>query len=247
MVKYFLNSSNLESGEIYMNKRVYNKTFGKIVRTFGFLLIFISSTFLSAKLILGYQDLPLIGNVLPYANMINDFVAPYPLIDEYALLGLVAGLIMLLWAIRRGLILRVFLTVVLVFVLIEGTISQTSPLFPITLASPAWVATVLGIVSPLIDLLNGISPYIIPGLAVGVPFLLWALFNNKKPGRFSLFMLRLGSTTLFLAVAMFAAKQFIDSLAVLSIFNTINIVLYLITYLLFVVGSLFGVLGFARK
>ena len=60
-------------------------------------------------------------------------------------------------------------------------------------------------------------------------------------------MLRIGSTTLFLAVAMFAAKQFIDSLAVLSIFNTINIVLYLITYLLFVVGSLFGVLGFARK
>jgi len=230
-----------------MNKRVYNKALGKIVRTLGFLLILVSSTFLSAKLILGYQDLPLIGNVLPYANMINDYAAPYPMIDEYALLGLVAGLIMLLWAIRRGLILRVLLTVSLVFVLIEGTISATSPLFPITLASPDWVATVLGLVSPIVDMLNDISPYIIPGTAVGVPFLLWVLFAYKKPGRFSIFMLRLGSITLFLAVAMFAAKQFIVSLNDLEIFNTINIVLYLLTYLLFVVGSAFGVLGFARK
>ena len=230
-----------------MNKRVYNKTLGKIVRTFGFLLILVSSTFLSAKLILGYQDLPLIGNVLPYANMVNDFAAPYPIIDEYALLGLVAGLIMLLWAIRRGLILRVVLTVVLAFVLIEGTISATSPLFPIALSSPAWVATVLGLVSPLIDMLNGISPYIIPGAAVAVPFLLWVLFAYKKPNRFSIFMLRLGSITLFLAVGMFAAKQFVASLNDLEIFNTINIALYLITYLLFVLGSAFGVLGFARK
>ncbi|MBU1143138.1 MAG: hypothetical protein KKH92_05750 [Firmicutes bacterium] len=230
-----------------MNKRVYNKTLGKIVRTLGFLLILVSSTFLSAKMILGYQDLPLISNVLPYANMINDFVAPYPFIDEYALVGLVAGLIMLLWAIRRGLILRVVLTVVLAFVLIEGTISGTSPLFPITLSSPAWVATVLGLVSPIIDLLNGISIYIIPGAAVAVPFLLWVLFAYKKPNRFSIFMLRLGSITLFLAVAMFAAKQFVASLNDVEIFNTINIVLYLLTYLFYVLGSAFGVLGFARK
>lgn len=230
-----------------MNKRVYNKALGKLVRTLGFILILVSSTFLSAKLILGYQDLPLIENVLPYANMINDYAAPYPIVDEYALLGLVAGLIMLLWAIRRGLVLRVVLTVVLVFVLIEGTIAATSPLFPITLASPTWVATVLGLVSPLIDMLNNISPYIIPGLAVGVPFLLWVLFAYKKPGRFSIFMLRLGSITLFLAVAMFAGKQFVASLNDVEIFNTINIVLYLLTYLLFVVGSAFGVLGFARK
>jgi len=247
VVKYFLNRIKLESGEFYMNKRVYNKALGKIVRTFGFLLILVSSTFLSAKLILGYQDLPLIGNVLPYANMINDFVAPYPIVDEYALLGLVVGLIMLLWAIRRGIILRVLLTVVLLFVLIEGTISATSPLFPITLASPGWVATVLGLVSPVIDMLNDISPFIIPGTAVGVPFLLWVLFAYKKPGRFSIFMLRLGSIALFLAVAMFAAKQFVGSLNDIEIFNTINIALYLITYLLFVVGSVFGVLGFARK
>jgi hypothetical protein len=230
-----------------MNKRVYNKTLGKIVRTFGFLLILVTSTFLSAKLILGYQDLPLIGNVLPYADMINNFAAPYPFIDEYALVGLVAGLIMLLWAIRKGLILRVLLTVVLAFVLIEGTIAGTSPLFPITLSSPSWVATVLGLVSPVIDLLNGISPYIIPGAAVAVPFLLWVLFAYKKPNRFSIFLMRLGSITLFLAVAMFAAKQFVATLNDLEIFNTINITLYLLTYLLYVLGSAFGVLGFARK
>jgi len=230
-----------------MNKRVYNKAFGKIVRTLGFLLILISSTFLSAKLVLGYQDLPLVEIVMPYANMVNNLVAPFPFIDDYAVLFLIAGLIMLVWVLRKGIVLRVVLTVVLVFVYIEGTISQTSPLVPIVVSSPDWIASILNIVSPVIDLVSNISPYIVPGGAVAVPILLWFLFSSKKPARLSILIFRLGSTIFFLAVATFAAKQFVASLNDVAIFNTINVFLYLLTYLLFLIGSAFGVLGFARK
>ncbi len=230
-----------------MDKRVYNKTFGKIIRTLGFIFVLFASTFLSAKMILSYQDLPLINFLTGYAEVMDNAVTPYPFIDEYAVLILILGLIMLLWVIRKGIVLRVLLTVVLLFVYIEGTISMTSPLVPIALNAPSWIASILDLVSPVIDMLTNISPYIVPGGAVAVPFLLWVLFSSKKPKRFSLVILSAGSTLLFLAVATYAAKQFVSSLNDVEIFSTINVALYLLSYLAYMVGSAFGVLGFSLK
>ena len=61
-------------------------------------------------------------------------------------------------------------------------------------------------------------------------------------------MLRLGSITLFLAIAMLIVKNlFVPSLADVEIYGTITTVLYILTYLLNAIGGLFGTLGFARK
>ena len=231
-----------------MNKRVYNKAFGKIVRTFGFLLILISSVFLAVQLILTYQTLPFIETLLPYAEMVNDFVAPYAFISEYAVLALILGEILILWAIRRGLILRVLLTVTLVFLFVENSFSGQSVLVPIAVDSPAWLGSILGFIEGPFEQLVALSEYIIPGVTVAVPFLLWVLYAYKKPGRFSLLMLRLGSITLFLAIAMLIVKNlFVPSLADIEIVGMITTVLYILTYLLNAVGGLFGTLGFARK
>lgn len=230
-----------------MNKRVYNKTFGKIVRTLGFLLILASSIFIGTALVLENDTLPFIDNLTPFATIADGILANIPLIADYAGLLLVVGLILLLWAIRKGLILRVLLTVVLLFGFIESSISGTSQLVPVTLASPSWLAGVLGMIEPLVNQLTAMSPYVIPGVAVAAPFLLWMLFAYKKPGRFSLFMLRLGSIALFLAVLMLAvANLFVTSLLTVDIYNTIEIMLYIVTYLLFVIGGAFGVLGVTR-
>lgn len=231
-----------------MNKRVYNKAFGKIVRTLGFLLVLVSSVFLAVQLILTYQTLPFIETLLPYADMANDFIAPYAFIGEYAILALIVGQIFLLWAIRRGVILRVILTVTLVFLFVENSFSGQSVLVPIAVQSPAWLGNVLGFIEGPFEQLTSLSEYIIPGVTVAVPFLLWVLYAYKKPGRFSLFMLRLGSITLFLAIAMLIVQnQFVPTLGDVEIYGTINTVLYILTYLLNAIGGLFGTLGFARK
>jgi len=231
-----------------MNKRVYNKAFGKIFRTLGFLLILAASGYFATNLILENLTLPFINNLVSFATIADGYMDGVPMVAEYAGLALVVGFIFILWAIRRGLILRVLLTAVLVVGFIESSINGTSPLVPIALGAPSWLAGVLAVVEPYVDQLTAISPYIVPGIAVGAPFLLWVLFAYKKPGRFSLLLLRLGSITLFLAVAMLAVQTlFVTSLADVEIYGTINTALYILTYVSFLVGSVFGVLGFSRK
>ena len=231
-----------------MNKRVYNKAFGKIVRTLGFMLVLISSVFLAVELILTYQTLPFIETLLPYAQMVSDFTSQYAFISQYAVLALVVGQIFILWAIRKGLILRVLLTLTLVFLFVENSFSGQSVLVPIAVDSPAWLGNILGFIEGPFEQLVALSEYIIPAVTVAVPFLLWVLYAYKKPGRFSIFMLRLGSITLFLAIAMLIVKNlFVPSLADVEIYGTITTVLYILTYLLNAIGGLFGTLGFARK
>ncbi len=180
--------------------------------------------------------------------MVNDVVAPYAFLSEYAVLALIVGQIFILWAIRRGLILRVLLTVTLVFLFVENSFAGESVLVPIAVDSPAWLGNVLGFIEGPFDQLVALSEYIIPGVTVAVPFLLWVLYAYKKPGRFSLFMLRLGSITLFLAIAMLIVQElFVPSLGDVEIYGTINTVLYILTYLLNALGGVFGTLGFARK
>lgn len=234
-----------------MKNKVYNNTFGKLIRTLGFLLVLASSVYLATNLILTFDTLPFIDNLIPFANMGNDFIQSIPavqaLLEEYAGFALVVGFIFLLWTLRRGVFLRVLLTVLLLLLFIESSITGTSPLYPIALQSPSWISSVLSIVETLINQLNQTSTFVVPGVAVGVPFLLWALFANKKPSRLSTFIYRIASTTLFLAVLMLVIKTFISTLDGLAIYNTAQAMLYILSYLLYAIGAVFGVLGFATK
>ncbi len=231
-----------------MNKRVYNKVFGKIVRTLGFFLVFASSLYIATTLVLENGTLPFISYLTPFAELADGYLSVIPLLAEYTGLALVVGLILILWAIRRGIILRVLLTVVLVFGFLESAMSGTSALVPVTLLSPGWLQGVVDLVGQFVDLLTGLSIYVVPGIGVAAPFLLWILFAYKKPGRFSLLMLRLGSITMFLAILMLAVAQlFVTSLQSVDIFSMINMLLYIVTYLAFIVGGLFGTIGMTRK
>ena len=61
-------------------------------------------------------------------------------------------------------------------------------------------------------------------------------------------MLRLGSIALFLAILMLTvADLFVASLQTVDIYNTIKIMLYIVTYLLFIVGGVFGTIGLTRQ
>jgi hypothetical protein len=232
-----------------MNKRVYNSTFGKIVRTFGFLLVLVSSLYISTYLLIQNDTLPFVSSLLPFAEQLEGIIDTLPaIIGDYVGLALVLGLILLTWAIRKGIILRVLITVVLLFGYLESAINNSSSLAPITLANPSWMGSVLNLVDSFYTQIIGLSEFVIPGVMVAAPMFLWALFANKKPGRFSVLMMRLGSITLFLAVvSLVLGDLFLTSLAAENWYLTVQTVLYVVTYLVFVVGGLFGVLGFTRK
>jgi hypothetical protein len=232
-----------------MNKRVYNSTFGKIVRTLGFLLVLVSSLYISTYLLIQNDTLPFVSSLLPFAQQLESIIDTLPaFIADYIGLFLVVGLILLTWAIRKGIVLRVLITVVLLFGYLESAINNSSSLAPITLANPSWMTTVLDLVDSFYTQIIGLSEFVIPGVMVAAPMFLWALFANKKPGRFSVLMMRLGSITLFLAVvSLVLGDLFLTSLAAENWYLTVQTVLYMVTYLVFVVGGLFGVIGFTRK
>jgi len=232
-----------------MNKRVYNSTFGKIVRTLGFLLVLVSSLYIATFLVIQNSTLPLVGNILPFAEIIDDMIDSLPaFIGDYVGLLLIVGLLMITWAIRRGIVLRVLITVLLLFGYFESAINDSSSLAPIILDQPAFMTSILDLVEPFYDQIVGLSEYVVPGAMLAAPMFLWALFANKKPGRFSVLMLRLGSIALFLAILMLQVGElFLADLALENWYLTVQTSLYLVTYLAFLVGSVFGVLGFSRK
>jgi len=232
-----------------MKKRVYNSTVGKIFRTLGFLLVLVSSVYISTYLLLQNTTLPFVGALLPFAEIVEGVINALPqMISEYVGLALVVGLLLIIWVIRKGVVLRVLITLLLLFGYFESAINNSSALAAITLDYPSWMGAVLDFVEPFYNQLVSISEYIVPIAMLSAPIFLWGLFANKKPGRFSIFMLRVGSTTLFLAILMLVVGQnLITSLGTQNWYLTIETVFYLLTYLLFLVGGVFGVIGFSRK
>lgn len=232
-----------------MNKRVYNSTFGKIVRTLGFLLVLVSSLYIATFLVIQNSTLPLVGNILPFAEIVDDMIQTLPaFIGDFVGLLLIVGLLMITWAIRRGIVLRVLITVLLLFGYFESAINNSSSLAPINLAHPAFMVSILDLVEPFYNQVVNLSEYVVPGAMLAAPMFLWALFANKKPGRFSVLMLRLGSITLFLAILMLVVGDlFLTDLAAANWYLTVQTSLYMVTYLVFLVGGVFGVLGFSRK
>lgn len=232
-----------------MNKRVYNSTVGKIFRTLGFLLVLVSSVYISTYLVIQNNTLPFVSSILPFAETIEGVIDSLPaFIAEYIGLFLVVGLLLLTWAIRKGIVLRVLITVVLLFGYLESAIINSSSLVPLTLGNPSWMVSVLDLVEPFYDQIIALSEYVVPGVMIAAPMFLWALFANKKPGRFSVLMMRLGSITLFLAIlSLVLGDLFLTTLAVENWYVTVQTALYMVTYLLFVVAGVFGLIGFSRK
>ena len=232
-----------------MKNRVYNSTFGKIGRTFGFLLILISSLIIVTSLILTNSTYEGISALVPVAQQIDDILTSLPaFLGEFMGIMLFVGLISLIWAIRKGIVIRVVLTVLLVFMLLYTLMKLTGPLTPVLVLFPSFLTDILVQLEDLFNQVLGINKYILPGITIAIPILLWYVFANKKPGRLSIFMLRVGSTFLFLAVVMLGvATEFANAMLTNALYVQVMMSLYTLTYLLFVVGSVFGIIGFMKK
>lgn len=229
-----------------MNKRVYNKTFGKIFRTLGFLLILVSSIYFGARLVLEYNTLPLMNFLSPFADFIDSIIG-IDFIQKYAFLMLLVGLTFVVWAIRRGIIFRVLLTFLLLVMSVYAMVADIVYMTWLPISVPIWWASILDFATPLIDQLFALHGAVEPAIVLLVPILLWIIFRNKKPGRLSIFMMRMGSVAMALAIIMVVvATDFFTDLQGLDIYVTIYLMAYIFTYLFYIVGSVFGIIGMTK-
>ncbi len=228
-----------------MKKRVYNKTFGKIVRTLGFLMVLASSLLFTAMLI-DSSTASFLSSLQPMVTQIIDMLPTE--FYHYLGLGYLVGLLLLIWAIRRGFVLRVLITIVLIGLFIIESFNMVSFLTGYAMLTPTWLGNIINSQSALINQLLDISPWIAPGVALLAVMLLWGVFANARPKRFSLFLFRIATITLFLGVVVFALQYNLSAAFVTADWYVVILdLLYIISYALIAVGALFGTIGFYRK
>ena len=234
-----------------MKKRVYNKTFGKIVRTLGFLLILVSSLYLMAQILVfaDYQALPVVTPLATYGQLILDQFQLIPFMNGgFAVIGLALGIILLVWAIRQGIVLKVVITVLALLTVVITSVVGQALLVPLVIGFDQAVADIFNLASGALTPLLDISPFVLPGIFLATALLFWAVLAYKKPKRFSLFLLRIGATTLFLGMLLMAVPVALNlDLLTNELYLTGAIGLYILTFVTFSVGSAFGVAGFLRK
>ena len=228
-----------------MNKRVYNKAVGKIFRTLGFLLILAVSLVIAAELIVA-TGITFLQVAEPYANQLLDLL-PVAIYD-YLGLGLLAGFLFLVWSIRRGVVLRVLVTVVLLVVFLLESYTSVSFFTGFLLLTPTWLDAVFNAISGLLDQLLAISVWVAPGASLFAVMLLWGVFANARPKRFSIFFIRLATITLFFGVVALALQANLTlSFATADWYLLVMYMCYILSFGLIAFGSLFGVIGFYRK
>ncbi len=228
-----------------MNKRVYNKTVGKIFRTLGFLLILVVSAIITAEMITS-GTISFLAFAEPIATQVADLIPA--IVYEYLGLGLLVGLLFLVWAIRRGVVLRFLVTVVLLAVFVIESYTAISFFTDNNLLTPAWLVSALAAISGPIDQLLDISIWIAPGAALAAVILLWAVFANARPKRFSIFFIRLSTITLMFAIIMLGIKSNVSgAFTTADWYLMIMNVCYFLSFALITFGSVFGVIGFYRK
>ncbi|MFP4178217.1 MAG: hypothetical protein ACLFTZ_05605 [Acholeplasmataceae bacterium] len=234
-----------------MNKRIENGPLGKLLRTLGFLAVLVGALYIATKLVLEHADISFIANAVEFAEMVDEQLVHVSFLNDtaYVFLALVVGFLLLLWVIRKGIILRVLLTALLVVGFILDAAAGQSFLAPIEVIRPEWLVEVLAALEDQINELRSLSDFLVPGISLATAFFLWVLFSYKRPRRISTFILSGAATLLFLAILMnyVGSTFFSDLLEPGTTGDTVMITLYLAAYLLIIAGSAFGIVGFIRK
>ncbi len=232
-----------------MNNRVSNRAVGKIFRTLGFILVLASSIIILSQLVLTNTSNSVMAFLEPYANMAQNVIDQlgFP-IEEYAFLGFIVGLLFLVWALRKGLILRLLLSVLLIFVFAEGVVNDNALFMGILLPNASFIDSAGNQIGSYVNQLVAQSPYVVPGASLLAGLFLWFLFANKKPKRLSVQVIRVASIFLLLAI-MSASLVIVLSSPIFAEpwYITVELVLYALSYVLFILSGVLGLLGFARS
>lgn len=231
-----------------MKNRVSNGVFGKTLRTLGFIILLVSSVLLFSQLILTTSNS--VSDFLePYAELVDDFASSLGFaVLEYAILGFLVGLLLIIWVIRKGFILRVLITVSALFVLVDIIVNQSALFTGLYVMPASFLESAAGSIETLFNDLVAVSKYIVPGVVLLLTLCLYILFANKKPRRLSIRALRVSMFFLILALIVRGLPLFVTfSFSTSSWYLMIDFILYSLFYGFVIVGSAIGITGFFRS
>lgn len=234
-----------------MKRHVENKTFAKIIRTLGYVLLLASVSLSALALVYAENtELFMLETIRTLLNPVNDILAQVSFLNDgtYIVLAFGLGLTLLTFTLRRTHVSRVFYGLIVLALTVIVIYAEEITLLPIPFTNPEFLDTALKQFSFALDPILALSEFAIPLVSLLLVLIGWMVFATKKPKRFSTTCVRLGMISLFIAVlVLFMATAFEDGFISQNIYDSIQTYAYFIAYDLIAIGSLFGILGFMRK
>lgn len=225
----------------------------KLLRTLSFVILLFVFTLLQMHFLFDTTtDIILLNQIQSLLQPVQDVLTNYSFLQDgfYMASALLLGLLLFIWTISKSVILKVIVTIALIFSYIVMINEQVFFIAPnsMTVISPAFLDSVFDIIGPLLEELFALQA-LIPLLIMFITFaLLTLLLAFRKPKRMSLMIVRAGFDILLLALFVeFLKVVLIDSIIPLNIYDIIKTYSFLIGYDLVILGSIFGILGFFRN
>lgn len=222
----------------------------KLLRTLSFVILFLVFALFSMHLIYETQvDIILLDQVRPLLQPAQDIISSIDILENtfYILSILVVGLLLFTWTVSKSVLLKVLLTVSIVFSYVVMLSEEMLFIGYMDLVRPAFFDTVFDLIDPYLAQLFSLNVFV-PLLIVFITFvLITLLLAFRKPKRISLSLVRLGVDILLLSLFVeFLRVVLVDSFIPANIYDYIKNYSYLIGYDLIGVGAIFGILGFFR-
>jgi hypothetical protein len=234
-----------------MKRHVENKTFAKIIRTLGYVLLLVSVSLSALALVYAETtELFMLETIRTLLNPVNDIFASIAFLNDqtYIVLAFGLGLTLLTFTLRRTAVSRVFYGLIVLALTVILLYAEESTLLPVTFENPDFLQTILNQLSLAIDPILELSEFAVPLASLLLVLIGWMVFATKKPKRFSTTFVRLGMVSLFIAVlVLFMATAFADGFISQDIYELIQTYAYFIAFDLIAIGSVFGIIGFMRK
>ena len=214
-------------------KKNQTSTLKKVLRTLGFVLVLVASVIVITKTVATNNDLTLLKPFSGLAESIHELVK---FLNDYIVIMFSVGMLLIVFAIRSAFVSIFMLAITLILILYPN--SELINLFGVGVGT-------LSFIPDLLDDVISINEYISPVFLVLAVVLINLMLKNKKPKKFSLFWYGLGTTILGLNMILrfVNVESFISGIGL--DFPVTNY-LYLLSYSLLVVGSVFGILGFKK-
>ena len=214
-------------------KKNQTSTLKKVLRTLGYVLVLVASVFVITKTVATNNDLTLLKPFSGLADSIFDIIK---FLNDYIVIMFGVGMLLIVFAIRSAFISIFMLAITLILIIYPN--SELVNLFGVGVGTLSFIPDLLG------DIISS-NKFINPVFLVLAVVLINLMLKNKKPKKFSLFWYGLGTTILALNMILrfVNVESFISGIGL--DFPVTNY-LYLLSYSLLIVGSVFGVLGFKK-
>ena len=225
--------------------------FTKLIRTLSFLtLLAVFSRLLLHFIFDANVTVIFIDQLQSLLQPIQDLLLNFEFLQDGFIIAsaLMLSLLLLTLTVSKSTPLKLILTILFILSYITMVYKEVFIISYMEITIPTFLVSYVDLIRPTLDSLFELSdlmPYLI--MFITLVFLILML-GFRKPKRFSLSLFRMGIDSIVLGLFMIFLKiVLIDAFIPVNLYDLVKNYAFVIGYVIVMIGSLFGILGFFRN